>query len=93
MDVQEWEISFEVCLLIEGVETAVRGSVFRWTPTEEEASELFVAQWKRTFRKNKDWFADLVCEATGIEAVKVPNLKQSGASPYLDIIEVKSSKV
>ena len=52
MDVQEWEISFEVCLLIEGVETAVRGSVFRWTPTAEEASELFVAQWKRTFRKN-----------------------------------------
>ena len=93
MQVQEWEISFEVCLLIDGVETTVRGSVFRWTPTEDEASELFVSQWKRTFRKNKDWFADLVGEATGIEAVKVPNLKQSGASPDLEIIEVKSSKV
>lgn len=93
MQVQEWEISFEVCLLIDGVETTVPGSVFRWTPTEGEARELFVAQWKRTFRKNKDWFADLVCEATGIEAVKVPNLKQSSASPDLEIIEVKSSKV
>ncbi len=93
MQVQEWEISFEVCLLIDGVETAVRGSVFRWTPTEDEASELFVSQWKRTFRKNKDWLADLVCEANGIEAVKVPNLKQSGASSDLEIIVVKSSKV
>ena len=93
MKVQEWEISFEVCLLDAGVEVAVRGSVFRWTPTEDEARELFVAQWKRTFRKNKDWFADLVCEATGIEAVKVANLKQSGTSPDLDIIEVKPSKV
>ena len=92
MQVQEWEISFEVCLLIDGVETTVRGSVFLWTPTEDEARELFVAQWKRTFRKNKDWFADLVCEATGIKAVKVANLKQSGASPDLEIIEVKSSK-
>ncbi|HIG15070.1 MAG TPA: hypothetical protein EYQ32_11570 [Gammaproteobacteria bacterium] len=92
MQVQEWEISFEVCLLIDGVETTVRGSVLRWTPTEDEARELFVAQWKRTFRKNKDWFADLVCEATGIEAVKVPNLKQSGASPDLEVIEVKSAK-
>ena len=92
MKVREWEISFEVCLLDAGVEVAVRGCVFRWTPTEDEARELFVAQWKRTFRKNKDWFADLVCEATGIEAVKVANLKQSGASPDLEIIEVKSSK-
>ena len=93
MKVQEWEIFFEVCLLDAGVEVVVRGCVFRWTPTEDEARELFVAQWKRTFRKNKDWFADLVCEATGIEAVKVPNLKQSGVSPDLEIIEVKSSKV
>ena len=93
MQVQEWDISFEVCLLIDGVETAVRGNVFRWTPTADEARELFVAQWKRTFRKNKDWFADLVCEATGIEAVKVPNLKRSSASPDLEIIEVKASKV
>jgi hypothetical protein len=92
MEVQEWEISFEVCLLDEAVEVAVRGSVCRWTSTEEEARELFVAQWKRTFRKNKDWFADLVCEATGIEAVKVVNLKQSGISPDLEIIEVKSTK-
>jgi len=92
MQVQEWDISFEVCLLIDGVETAVRGNVFRWTPTADEARELFVAQWKRTFRKKKDGVADLVCEATGIEAVKEANLKQSGASPDLEIIEVKSSK-
>ena len=92
MEVHEWEISFKVCLIDAGVEVAVNGSVFRWTPTEEEARELFIAQWKRTFRKNKDWFADLVCEATGIEVVKVANLKQSGASPDLEIIEVKSSK-
>ena len=92
MDVQEWEISFEVCLLIEGVETAVRGSVFRWTPTEEEASELFVAQWKRTFRKNKDWFAALVNDATGIEHAKVPSLKKSGVSPDITIVRIKPSK-
>ena len=92
MEVQEWEISFKVCLIDAGVEVPVSGRVFRWTPTADEARELFAAQWKRTFRKNKDWIADLVCEATGIEAVKEANLKQSGTSPDLDIIEVKPSK-
>ena len=65
MDIQEWEIRFQVCLVEGGVETIVEGSVFRWTPDEEEADKLFLSQWKRTYRKNKDWFAALVNDATG----------------------------
>ena len=46
MDVQEYEIKFQVCLIEDGVETVVVGSVIRWTSHEKEAGELFLAQWK-----------------------------------------------
>ena len=42
MDIHEWEIRFQVCLIEGGVETIVEGSVFRWTPDEEEAGKLFL---------------------------------------------------
>ena len=92
MDVQEWEICFEVCLVDGETETTVKGSVFRWTATEEEAADLFLSQWKRTYRKNKEWFADLVSKATGISGDKVPDLRKTGISPDIDIIEIKPSK-
>ena len=91
-DIQEWEIRFHVCLVEDGVETIVEGSAFRWTPDEEEASKLFLSQWKRTYRKNKDWFAALVNDATGIDQAKVPSLKKSGANPDIAIVDIKSSK-
>ena len=37
MDVQEYEIKFQVCLIEDGVETVVVGSVIRWTSHEKEA--------------------------------------------------------
>ena len=91
-DIQEWEISFQVCLVEDGVESTVEGSAFRWTADEEEANKLFLAQWKRTYRKNKDWFAALVNDATGIDQAKVPSLKKSGVSPDITIVEIKPSK-
>jgi hypothetical protein len=48
-----------------------------------------VSQWKRTYRKNKDWFADLVSQATGISEAKVPGLRKTDTSPDIDIIEIK----
>ena len=89
MDVQEWEIRFEVYLVEGDAETTVTGKVFRWTATEEEAAELFLSQWKRTYRKNKDWFADLVSQATAISEAKVPDLRKTNKSPDIDIIEIK----
>ena len=89
MDIQEWEIRFEVYLVDGDAETTVSGSVCRWTATEEEAEELFLSQWKRTYRKNKDWFADLVSQATGISEAKVPGLRKASTSPDIDIIEIK----
>lgn len=89
MDIQEWEIRFKVYLVDADAETTVPGSVCRWTATEEEAGELFVSQWKRTYRKNKDWFADLVGQATGISEAKVPGLRKTDTSPDIDIIEIK----
>ena len=91
-DIQEWEIRFQVCLVEGGVESVVEGIAFRWTPDEKEANKLFLAQWKRTYRKNKDWFAALVNDATGIDQAKVPSLKKSGVSPDITIVEIKSSK-
>ena len=93
MDIHEWEIRFQVCLIEGGVETIVEGSVFRWTPDEEEAGKLFLSQWKRTYRKNKDWFAALVNDTTGIDQAKVQSLKKSGVSPDITIIEIKPSKI
>ena len=92
MDVQEWEICFEVCLVEGGIETIIKGSAFRWTADEEEAGKLFLSQWKRTYRKNKDWFAALVHDATGIDQAKVHSLKKNGISPDISIIEIKPSK-
>ena len=92
-DIQEWEIRFQVCLVESGIETIVEGSAFRWTPNEEEAGKLFLSQWARTFRKNKDWFATLVNDATGIDQAKVQSLKKSGVSPDITIIEIKPSKI
>ncbi len=92
MDIQEWEILFQVYLIEDGVENIVEGSAFRWTPDEEGASELFLSQWKRTYRKNKDWFAALVNDATGIDQAKVHSLKKTGVSPDITIIEIKPSK-
>ena len=89
MDVQEWEIRFEVYLVDGDAETTVSGTVCRWTATEEEAEELFLSQWKRTYRKNKDWFADLVSQATAISEAKVPDLRKTNKSPDIDIIEIK----
>ena len=91
-DIQEWEICFQVCLVEDGVETNVNGSAYRWTPDEAAASKLFLSQWKRTYRKNKDWFAALVNDATGIAQAKVPSLKKSGANPDIAIVDIKSSK-
>ena len=91
MDVQEWEIRFEVYLVDGDAETTVSGSVCRWTATEEEAEELLLAQWKRTYRKNKDWFADLVSQATGIGEAKVLGLRKTDTSPDIDIIDIKPS--
>ena len=90
-DIQEWEIRFQVCLVENGVESTVEGSAFRWTADEEEANKLFLAQWKRTYRKNKDWFAALVNDTTGIDQAKVPSLKKSGAAPDITIVEIKPS--
>ena len=67
MDIHEWEIRFQVCLIEGGVETIVEGSVFHWTPDEEEAGKLFLSQRKRTYRKNKDWFAGVSPDITIIE--------------------------
>ena len=92
MDIQEWEICFQVCLVDGGIETIIEGSAYRWTPDEEEAGKLFVSQWKRTYRKNKDWFAALVHDATGIDQAKVSSLKKNGASPDIRIVEIKPSK-
>ena len=92
MDVQEYEIKFQVCLIEDGVETVVVGSVIRWTSHEKEAGELFLAQWKSTYRKNKDWFAALVNDTTGIDQAKVHSLKKSGVSPDITIVEIKRSK-
>ena len=92
MDVSEWEIGFEVYLLENGAENTVTGSVFRWTAAEDEARDLFLAQWKRTYRKNKDWFADLVSNATGIDQHLVGELKRSGSSPDINILWVKLSE-
>ncbi len=92
MDIQEWEIQFQVCLVEDGVETIIKGSAFRWTPDEEDAGKLFLSQWKRTYRKNKDWFAALVSDATGIDQTKVCLLKKNGASPDITIIDMKPSK-
>ena len=92
MDIQEWEIKFQVSLVEGEVETIVNGSAFRWTLNEEEAGKLFLSQWKRTYRKNKDWFAALVNDTTGIDQAKVPSLKKSGVSPDITIVEIKSSK-
>jgi hypothetical protein len=50
---------------------------------------LFLSQWKRTYRKNKDWFADLVSQATGIGEAKVLGLRKTDTSPDIDIIEIK----
>ena len=91
-DIQEWEIRFQIVFVEDGVENIVEGSAFRWTPNEEEASKLFLSQWKRTYRKNKDWFAALVNDATGIDQAKVLSLKKSGASPDIEIVEIKPSK-
>ena len=91
MDIHEWEIRFQVCLIEGGVETIVEGSVFRWTPDEEEAGKLFLSQWKRTYRKNKDWFSALVNDTTGIDQAKVHSLKKSGVSPDITIVEIKPS--
>ena len=41
MDIHEWEIRFQVCLIECGVETIVEGSVFRWTPDEEKLVNCF----------------------------------------------------
>ena len=92
MDVQEWEIRFTVYLVEGDTETAVNGSVFRWTSTEKEAEELFLSQWKRTYRKNKDWFADLVSKATGISETQVPGLRKTDKSPDINIIEISLSE-
>lgn len=92
MDVQEWEIRFTVYLVEGDAETTVNGSVFRWTSTEKEAEELFLSQWKRTYRKNKDWFADLVSKATGISETQVPGLRKTDKSPDIDIIEIRLSE-
>ena len=92
MDIQEWEVCFQVWLVEAEIETIVSGSVFRWTSDEEEAGKLFLSQWKRTYRKNKDWFAALVNDATGIDQTKVHSLKKSGASPDIMIVEIKPSK-
>ena len=91
-DIQEWEIRFQVCLVEDGVETNVKGSAYRWTPDENAASELFLSQWKRTYRKNKDWFAALVNDTTGLDQAKVPSLKKSGVSPDITIVRIKPSK-
>ena len=92
MDIQEWKIRFQVCLVEDGIESIVEGSAFRWTPDEEEAGKLFLSQWKRTYRKNKDWFAALVSDATGVDQTKVCLLKKNGASPDITIIDIKPSK-
>ena len=92
MDIQEWEIRFQVYLVEDGIETIIEGCAFRWTPDEEEAGKLFLSQWKRTYRKNKDWFAALVSDATGIDQTKVRLLKKNGASPDITIVEIKPSK-
>ncbi len=92
MDIQEWETCFQVSLVEGEIETVVKGSAFRWTPNQEEAGKLFLSQWKRTYRKNKDWFAALVSDATGIDQTKVRLLKKNGASPDITIIEIKPSK-
>ena len=92
MDIQEWEICFQVSLVDGEVETIVNGSAFRWALDEEEAGNLFLSQWKRTYRKNKDWFAALVTDATGIDKTKVHSLKKNGVSPDITIIEIKPSK-
>ena len=92
MDIQEWEIKFLVSLVEGEIETIFNGSAFRWTLNEEEAGKLFLSQWKRTYRKNKDWFAALVNDATGIDQAKVHSLKKTGVSPDITIIEIKPSK-
>ncbi len=91
MDIQEWEICFQVSLVEGEIETIVKGSAFRWTVDEEEAGKLFLSQWKRTYRKNKDWFAALVNDATGIDQTKVHALKKNGVSPDITIIDIKRS--
>ena len=83
----------QVCLVEGRIETIIEGSAYRWTPYEEEAGKLFVPQWKRTYRKNKDWFAALVNDTTGIDQAKVQSLKKSGVSPDITIIEIKPSKI
>ena len=92
MDIQEWEIRFQVCLVENRVETIVEGSAFRWTPDEEEASKLFLSQWKRTYRKNKDWFAALCNDATRLDQAQVPSLRKTGAAPDIAIVDIKPSK-
>ena len=92
MDIQEWQICFQVYLVEGGVETIIKGCAFRWTPDEEEAGKLFLSQWKRTYRKNKDWFAALVNDSTGIDQDKVGSLRKIGVSPDINIIEIKPSK-
>ena len=92
MDIQEWEICFQVHLVEGGIETIIKGNAYRWTADEEEAGKLFLSQWKRTYRKNKDWFAALVHDATGIDQAKVHFLKKNGVSPDITIAEIKASK-
>ena len=92
MDIQEWEICFQICLIEGGIETIIKGSAYRWTPDEEEAGKLCVSQWKRTCRENKDWFAGHVHDATGIDQAKVHPLKKNGVSPDITIVEIKYSK-
>ena len=91
MDIQEWEVCFQVFLIEDEIETIINGSAFRWTVDEEEARKLFLSQWKRTYRKNKDWFAALVNNATGIDQTKASSLKKNGVSPDIRIIEIKPS--
>ncbi len=92
MDIQEWKIVLQVCLVEGRIETIIEGSAYRWTPYEEEAGKLFVPQWKRTYRKNKDWFAVLAHYSTGIDQAKVHCLKKNGVSPDITTVESKPSK-
>ena len=92
MDIQEWEICFQVRLVEGGIESIIKGNAYRWTADEEEAGKLFLSQWKRTYRKNKDWFSALVNDTTGIAQTKVHSLKKSGSSPDITIVEIKPSK-
>jgi len=85
-------IRFQVCLVEGGIETIIEVSAFCWTPDEEESGKLFLSYWKRTYRKNKEWFAALANDVTGIDQVKVYCLKKNGVSPDITIVEIKHSK-